>query len=54
MDSVSVYRSSAKYVLGTKNFTLSTEDTGLLSAPPPSELCNYYDNFCQQTPDSAG
>ena len=51
MASVSVYSSSAKYVLGTKNFTLPTQDTGYLSAPPP-QLCNYHDNCCQQRPDS--
>jgi len=28
MASVSVYRSSAKYVLGTKTLTLPTQDTG--------------------------
>ena len=58
MASVSVYRSSAKYVLGTKTLTLPTQDTGYmyhrqLSAPPP-ELCNYHDNHSQQRPDSAG
>ena len=52
MASVSVYRSSAKYVLGTKTFTLPTHDTGWMSAPP-TELCDYHDNHSQQGPDSA-
>ena len=52
MASVSVYRSSAKYVLGTKTLTLPTHDTGWMSAPPP-ELCDYHDNHAQQGPDSA-
>ena len=53
MASVSVYRSSAKYVLGTKTLTLPTHNTGWMSAPP-TELCNYHDNHSQQRPDSAG
>ena len=51
--SVSVYRSYAKCVLGTKTLTLPTQDNGWLSAPP-TELCNYHDNHSQQRPDSAG
>ena len=53
MASVSVYRFSAKYVLGTKTLTLTTQDTGCLSAPL-TELCNYHDNYSQQRPDSPG
>ena len=53
MISVSVYRSYAKYVLGTKSLTLPTQDNGWLSAPP-TELLNYRDNRSQQRPDSAG
>ena len=49
MASVSVYRSTAKNVFGTKNFTLPSQDTGYLSAPSP-ELYNYHDNYCQQRP----
>ena len=52
MASVSVYRSSAKYVLGTKTLSLPTHDTGWMSAPP-TELCDYHDNHSQQRPDSA-
>ena len=40
MASVSVYRSYAKCVLGTKTLILPTQDNGWLSAPP-TELCNY-------------
>ena len=50
---MSVYRSYAKCVLGTKTLTLPTQDNGWLSAPP-TELCNYHDNHSQQRPDSAG
>ena len=51
--SVSVYRSSAMYVLGTKTLTLTIQDTGWISAPP-TKLCDYHDNHSQQRPDSAG
>ena len=51
--SVSVYRSYAKSVLGTKTLTLPTQDDGWLSASP-TELCNCHDNHSQQRPDSAG
>ena len=44
MASVSVSRSYAKSVLGTKILTLPTQDNGWLPAPP-TELCNYYDNI---------
>ena len=40
MASVSVYRSYAKCVLGTKTLILPTQDNGRLSVPP-TELCNY-------------
>ena len=40
MASVSVYRSYAKCVLGTKTLILPTQDNGWLSVPP-TELCNY-------------
>ena len=50
---MSVYKSYAKCVLGTKTLTLPTQDNGWLSAPP-TELCNYHDNHSQQRPDSAG
>ena len=53
MASVSVYRSNAMYVLGTKTLTLPNQDGGWKSAPP-TQLCNYHDNHCQQRPDSAG
>ena len=53
MASVSLYRSSAKYVLGTKTLTLPTQDTGRLSTPP-TELCNYHDNHSQKRFDSVG
>ena len=53
MASVSVYRSYAKCVLGTKTLTLPTQDNRWLSAPP-TELCNYHDNHSQQKRDSAG
>ena len=51
MASVSVYKSSANYVLGTgtKTLTLPTQDTGWLSVPP-TELRNYNDNYSQQRP----
>ena len=50
---MSVYRSYAKCVFGTKTLTLPTQDNGWLSAPP-TELCNYHDNHSKQRPDSAG
>ena len=53
MASKSVYRSYAKFVLGTKTLTLPTQDNGWLSTPP-TELCNYHDNHSHQRPDSAG
>ena len=53
MASVSVYRSCAKCVLGTKTLALPTQDNGWLSAPP-TELCNYHDNHSQQRPDAVG
>ena len=53
MTAVNVYRSSAKYVLGTKTLTLPTQNTGWLSAHP-IDLCNYHYNYSQQNPDSAG
>ena len=40
MASVSVYRSYAKCVLGSKTLILPTQDNGWLSVPP-TELCNY-------------
>ena len=40
MVSVSVYRSYAKCVLGSKTLILPTQDNGWLSVPP-TELCNY-------------
>ena len=40
MASVSVYRSYAKYVLGSMTLILPTQDNGWLSVPP-TELCNY-------------
>ena len=40
MASVSVYRSYAKCVLGTKTLILPTQDNGWLSVPR-NELCNY-------------
>ena len=49
---MSVYRSYAKCVLGTKTLTLPTQDNGRLSGPP-TELCSYHDNHSQQWPDSA-
>ena len=49
---MSVYRSYAKCVLGTKTLTLPTQDNGWLSGPP-TELCSYHDNHSQQWPDSA-
>ena len=53
MAAVNVYRSSAKYVLGTNTLTLPTQENGWLSAPS-TDLCNYHDNYSQQNPDSAG
>ena len=53
MASLSVYRSYAKCVLGSKTLTLPAQDNGWLSAPP-TELCTYHDNHSQQRPDSAG
>ena len=53
MASVSVYRSDAKCVLGTKTLTLPTQNNGWLSTPP-TELCNYHDNHFQHRPDSGG
>ena len=49
---MSVYKSYAKCVLGTKTLTLPTQDNGRLSGPP-TELCSYHDNHSQQWPDSA-
>ena len=40
MASVSVYRSYAKCVLGSKTLILPTQDNRWLSVPP-TELCNY-------------
>ena len=40
MASVSVYRSYAKCVLGSKTLILPTQDNGWLSVPA-TELCNY-------------
>ena len=40
MAAVSVYRSCAKCVLGSKTLILPTQDNGWLSVPP-TELCNY-------------
>ena len=40
MASVSIYRSYAKCVLGSKTLILLTQDIGWLSVPP-TELCNY-------------
>ena len=40
MASMSVYRSYAKCVLGSKTLILPTQDNGWLSVPP-TELCNY-------------
>ena len=40
MAAVSVYRSYAKCVLGSKTLILPTQDNGWLSVPP-TELCNY-------------
>ena len=53
MASVSVYRSNAMYVLGTKTLTLPNQD-GWWKSAPPTQLCNYHDNHCQQRPDWAG
>ena len=53
MAAVSVNRSYAKCVLGTKTLTLPTKDNEYLSAPS-TEICNYHDNYSQQSPDSAG
>ena len=50
MASVSVYRSNAMYALGTKTLTLPNQDPGWKSAPP-TQLCNYHHNHCQQRPD---
>ena len=50
---MSVYRSYAKCVFGTKTLILPTQDNGRLSAPP-TELYNYLDNHSKQRPDSAG
>ena len=47
MASVSVYRSYAKCVLGTKTLTLPTQDNGWLSVPA-TELCNYQQQQQQQ------
>ena len=47
MASVSVYRSYAKCVLGTKTLILPTQDNGWLSVPP-TELCNYQQQQQQQ------
>ena len=49
---VSAYRSYAKWVLRTKTSTLPAQDNRWLSGPP-TELCNYHDNYSQQRPDSA-
>ena len=47
MASVSVYRSYAKCVLGSKTLILPTQDNGWLSVPP-TELCNYQQQEQQQ------
>ena len=47
MASVSVYRSYAKYVLGSMTLILPTQDNGWLSVPP-TELCNYQQQQQQQ------
>ena len=47
MASVSVYRSYARCVLGTKTLILPTQDTGWLSVPT-TELCNYQRQKQQQ------
>ena len=47
MASVSVYRSYAKCVLGTKTLILPTQDNGWLSVPP-TELRNYQQQQQQQ------
>ena len=52
MASVSVDRSNAMYALGTKTLTLPNQDPGWKSAPP-TQLCNYHHNHCQERPDWA-
>ena len=47
MASVSVYRSYAKCVLGTKTLILPTQDNGWLSVPT-TEFCNYQQQQQQQ------
>ena len=47
MASVSVYRSYAKCVLGSKTLILPTQDNGWLSVSP-TELCNYQQQQQQQ------
>ena len=47
MASVSVSRSYAMRVLGTKTLILPTQDNGWLSVPP-TELCNYQQQQQQQ------
>ena len=47
MASVSVCRSYAKCVLGTKTLILPTQDNGWLSVPA-TELCNYQQQQQQQ------
>ena len=44
---MSVYRSHAKCVLGTKTLILPTQGNGWLSAPP-TKLCNYQQRQQQQ------
>ena len=47
MASISVYRSYAKCVLGTKTLILPTRGNGWLSAPP-TKVCNYQQQQQQQ------
>ena len=47
MASVSVHRSYAKCVLGTKTLILPTQGNGWLSAPP-TKVCNYQQQQQQQ------
>ena len=58
MASANVYKSSAKYVLGTKTLTLDPRHLMTLWASPlppfPTELYFYLDNHSQQRLDSGG
>ena len=47
MASMSVYRSYAKCVLGSKTLILPTQENGWLSVPP-TELCSYQQQQQQQ------